>query len=256
MTADAYKVRVRAELDKPLDPARVKQRQGAGRRSLDYLETHDVIRHANRIFGFGAWGFTTELACLGEEPISKDGKQGFRVGYRATVTLTVSGCETTCGVGYGDAVEYVGSRITPHELASKEAESDGLKRALKNYGDQFGLSLYAKGGVVSQPAPTPAASVPHTAAQTAPAAFVAPTGDAASEPATGERKERLRAVAGRAISAGLITSVQLDSAMTKLTGQQFEAGMLTLSRKDCADLTGRLERLEERAKANAKEKVA
>jgi recombination DNA repair RAD52 pathway protein len=45
-------------------------------------------------------------------------------------------------VGFGDAVDYSGSEISTHELAMKEAVSDGVKRALKNLGDQFGLGLY------------------------------------------------------------------------------------------------------------------
>ncbi len=51
---------------------------------------------------------------------------------------------TFSDVGYGDAVEYTNSYITVQELAMKEAVSDGVKRALKNLGDQFGLSLYDK----------------------------------------------------------------------------------------------------------------
>jgi len=47
-------------------------------------------------------------------------------------------------VGYGDGMEYTGSRITVHELAMKEAVSDAVKRALKNFGSQFGLDLYDK----------------------------------------------------------------------------------------------------------------
>ena len=47
-------------------------------------------------------------------------------------------------VGYGDGFDYSGSELTIHELAMKEAVSDGVKRALKNFGDQFGLSLYDK----------------------------------------------------------------------------------------------------------------
>jgi hypothetical protein len=76
------------------------------------------------------------------------------VGYRATVTVTVDGVQRG-DVGYGDAMEYNGSRITPHELASKEAVSDALKRCLSSWGDQFGLVLYG-----ADPAPQPELEVP------------------------------------------------------------------------------------------------
>lgn len=132
-------------LAEPLDPARVKHREGGGGRSLSYLEGHDAIRAANDIFGVGQWGYAvTELVCIGEEEVvSRQNKPGFRVAYRATVTAHV-GMQTFADVGYGDAIEYTGSRLTPHELASKEAVTDGLKRCLKNLGDQFGLCLYDK----------------------------------------------------------------------------------------------------------------
>lgn len=136
-----------AALTSDLDPRRVQKREGSGRQSLSYLMTHDVKRAANRIFGFDGWGYVVEsLHLLGEEPVkSRNGKDGFRVGYRATVTVTVvteRGAVHRGDTGYGDAVEYTGSRITPHELASKEAVSDAIKRCLSSWGDQFGLVLY------------------------------------------------------------------------------------------------------------------
>ncbi len=44
-------------LEQPLDPALVSQRQGRGNRSYDYIEGHTVIDQANRIFGYGGWGY-------------------------------------------------------------------------------------------------------------------------------------------------------------------------------------------------------
>lgn len=89
---------------------------------------------------------------LGEpEPVSRNGRNGFRAGYRAVVRVMVAthevegryiGPVTFSDVGFGDAVDYSGSQISVQELAMKEAVSDGVKRALKNLGDQFGLGLY------------------------------------------------------------------------------------------------------------------
>lgn len=135
-------------LGEPLDAKRIKQREGrGGGPALSYLETHDVIRTANSIFGFGEWGHEiVELRYLdGVAVTSKAGKPGIQVGYLCTVRLTVAGHQPVSGIGFGDAVEYTQSApVTAHELAAKEAESDALKRALKNYGDQFGLALYDK----------------------------------------------------------------------------------------------------------------
>lgn len=133
-----------------LDRARVKSRGGRGGGSFDYLETHDVIRTANRIFGFGNWGHEiVEQERIAEVEVQSSGtppRKGWHVAYRCVVRVTVSGCVPMSGSGYGDGVEYgPAAQATASELALKEAESDALKRALKNYGDQFGLILYAKG---------------------------------------------------------------------------------------------------------------
>lgn len=134
-------------LAQPLDRARVKTRTDGRGGSLAYLETHDVIRTANDIFGFGKWGHeVVELRHVGQVVVhNKDKKAGTSVGYVCVVRLTVEGCVPVSGVGFGDATEYRESGpVTAHELAAKEAESDALKRALKNFGDQFGLALYDK----------------------------------------------------------------------------------------------------------------
>lgn len=139
--------KIAEKLGAPLDAARVKSRQAGGNRpALSYLATHDVIRVANEVFGFGGWGHeVVELRQIPATEVTKDGKPGLCVGYVCTVRLTVEGCVPTSGIGYGDATEYQNSAaVTAHELAAKEAESDALKRALKNYGDQFGLALYDK----------------------------------------------------------------------------------------------------------------
>jgi DNA recombination protein Rad52 len=137
-------------LEQPIDPRRVHQREGSGRQKLSYLWAHDVKRHANRVFGFDGWSYhVTDLQLIAEEPVKKGDREGFRVGYRAIVEVRV-GTVLRGDTGYGDAMEYTGNRITPHELASKEAVSDALKRCLASFGSQFGLDLYGE-----DPAPAP-----------------------------------------------------------------------------------------------------
>jgi DNA repair and recombination protein RAD52 len=149
----AFPAEVVAELRKPLDPNRIRRREGSGGRSLEYLAGHDVKRRANELFGFGMWGYVvqdlTEISAV--EVSSSQNKPGWYVGYRALVEVWIMDDHGMplrySDVGYGDGVEYRGpqSRITACELASKEAVTDGLKRALTGLGDQFGLILYAKG---------------------------------------------------------------------------------------------------------------
>ena len=142
---------VSARLEEPLDPARVKTREGGGGRELSYIEAHDAIRTANEIFGFGGWDYQVkELVPIPEVKFTgRDDKKGTHVGYRAVVEVRVAlagpGMVTFSDVGYGDASEYTQkASVTAHELAAKEAVSDGIKRCLKNFGDQFGLGLYKK----------------------------------------------------------------------------------------------------------------
>ena len=44
-------------LGQPLDPALVSQRRGRAGRTFSYIEGHVAISEANRVFGFGGWGY-------------------------------------------------------------------------------------------------------------------------------------------------------------------------------------------------------
>ena len=147
----AFPAEVVEELRQPLDPNRVRRRKGRGSGQFEYLAGHDVKRRANEIFGFGNWGHSVvERELLGAVEVqSQNGQPGWHVGYATTVRVWVDTgtgrTYTTEGVGYGDGVEYVGAaRVTACELAIKESETDALKRAFTDLGDQFGLILYAK----------------------------------------------------------------------------------------------------------------
>lgn len=145
-------VQIQALRDR-LDPQRIKERAGRGGGKFHYLEGHDDIRTANRIFGFGNWGKTlVEQTEIGAVEVEREGRsggtaqRGWHVGYRSVVRFTVRGCMPTDGSGYGDGVEYgPAARVTAQELALKESETDAMKRAMIAFGDQFGLILYAKG---------------------------------------------------------------------------------------------------------------
>ena len=54
---DGLSPAVSQALGQPLDPELVSQRKGRGGKSFDYLEGHAVIDQANRIFGYGGWGY-------------------------------------------------------------------------------------------------------------------------------------------------------------------------------------------------------
>lgn len=124
-------------LQSPLESTRIKSRQ-AGFGPVDYLPAHDVLRRANEIFGYDGWSgriveleheFTTETS---------DGK--WTVVYRCSYEVCVAD-RSHQDVGVGVATRS--RRSEAIENAIKFAVSDGIKRALRAWGDQFGLSLYA-----------------------------------------------------------------------------------------------------------------
>ncbi|HEX2911590.1 MAG TPA: RAD52 family DNA repair protein [Chloroflexia bacterium] len=140
-----------AQLDQPLDPRRVKHRQGGGGVQLAYLKGHDVIDTANHIFGYGNWGYDLLSVDLNNIP----GENGEVIGgfYSARVRLTVANCvpiteEGVCAIQEGRNPR---AKIDAHDMARKGAITDALKRALRCFGDQFGNSLYDTDLVDGQP---------------------------------------------------------------------------------------------------------
>ncbi len=139
---DALAPRVTEALGQPLDPQLVSQRKGRGGRKFDYVEGHTAIDQANRIFGFGGWGY--EL--LGDVTLrqidltdSRTGEVTSTAAYSAVVRVTVPGAPARTDVGFQPVTDE-----TPegHETAYKGAVTDALKRALRSFGDRFGNGLY------------------------------------------------------------------------------------------------------------------
>lgn len=131
---------VRDLLGQPLDSTLIQERANRDGRVFAYLEGPAVIGQANRIFGFDGWGAEVvgDLKYTTANVANTDGEVlavGF---YTVTVRVTVVGCPPKSDVGCG----FV-SEPTPeaHEVASKGAVTDGIKRALRQFGEQFGNNL-------------------------------------------------------------------------------------------------------------------
>ena len=128
-------------LNQKINKDNVSFRNGGGGQQLAYVESWHVIQEANRIFGFDGWSCETLEANPGSE--GKDSYGNSIFSYIAKVRVTVG---NVIREGYGSG-HGRGGKMTDgekHESAIKEAESDALKRAMKSFGDQFGLSLYDK----------------------------------------------------------------------------------------------------------------
>ena len=133
----------------PLNLNNVKKREGRTNRKtgqkvyFDYISGEYAISEANRIFGFDGWSCeTVHMECVKDNPVS----------YIARVRVRAGGVTRE---GWG------GDNGNDHENAVKGAETDAIKRALRTFGNQFGLPLYDKEENAenltrgSEPAPTP-----------------------------------------------------------------------------------------------------
>lgn len=131
------------ELQKKLDPAHVKPAKDYGPKG-DYIEGWHAMAEANRIFGFNGWDYrVVSTTCVANEPrkIGKAQKDGWGVSYIATVLVLVGEVRREdIGAGHGYDVDLG----LAHESAIKEAVTDALKRALRSFGNPFGLALYDK----------------------------------------------------------------------------------------------------------------
>ncbi|MTE20234.1 hypothetical protein F0L17_14175 [Streptomyces sp. TRM43335] len=166
-TVDPQSLLTKEQLDyllQGIHPGRVK-RDGKG---FSHVEAWDIRRTLIRVFGFG--GYDVRLTDL--ELVHQHGEQrrkeygdpytAWTVIYRATVQLAVRVGGVVLGTWEGSAVgagENQPNLADAHDLAIKTAESQALKRAATNLGDQFGLGLY-NGGQLN---PVVIRSLPHIA---------------------------------------------------------------------------------------------
>jgi len=140
------KTPMQEKLDENIPSEVVATREQAGR-SLSYLETWYVIDRLNQILGQGNWAYdTVKLEKVFEGEIEQYSGKAFTTSYIATVSLSgfVDGKPFRfTDVGYGDGTDKK-SPGKAHELATKEAVSDAVKRCAKNLGSSTGLALYDK----------------------------------------------------------------------------------------------------------------
>lgn len=130
---------VTEQLKAPLDPKAIKPPpQG---KFGEYVDGLHVIREANRIFGFDGWSYiVTRLELVSRV---EAGNANVRVGYLCAVRVTVDGVVRE-GTAVGNGAAKPDNEADAHESAVKEAETDALKRALRSFGNTFGLALYEK----------------------------------------------------------------------------------------------------------------
>ena len=129
----------------PIKPYRV-SKDGKG---FSHVEAYEIKAHLNRIFGFEGWSTHIDsLTCIFEEG---EGSK-WSCAYLCVMSLSVKSphgqfvSKESTDASTGDATNQR-SRADAHDLAVKSAVSGALKRCATALGDQFGLSLYAKGSM-------------------------------------------------------------------------------------------------------------
>lgn len=141
------KTELQKELDKNIPESVITTREGVGGKSLSYLEGWYVIDSLNQKIGQGNWCYSVQqLTKVYEGSLKNNYGEIFSTSYIATVSLTaeIDGKNVYFSdVGYGDGSDKK-SPGKAHELAVKEAVTDGIKRAAKNLGRSMGLALYDK----------------------------------------------------------------------------------------------------------------
>ncbi|KAI9666858.1 MAG: DNA repair protein rad52 [Trizodia sp. TS-e1964] len=112
---------IQASLEKQLGPEYLTSRPGAGGQKIHYITGEKCIQLANEIFGFNGWSSsiqTVQVDFVDEAVTGKD-------------------------IGYG-SIENTKGKAAAFEKAKKEAATDALKRALRNFGNVLGNCIYDK----------------------------------------------------------------------------------------------------------------
>jgi DNA repair and recombination protein RAD52 len=137
------------ELNKPLASDYIKQRKGGSSEKLSYVEGWYCIHRANEIFGFDGWSHEIlELTMVFDRVVDKQKQNGEKykqcqVLVRARVRVTALGVsKDDIGLCIGTASEV--NAPDAHDMAWKGAVTDAMKRALRQFGNQFGNALYDK----------------------------------------------------------------------------------------------------------------
>ncbi|TFL01633.1 Rad52/22 family double-strand break repair protein-domain-containing protein [Pterulicium gracile] len=131
------------KLNQKLGPEYISQRPGpGGGPKLTYVEGWKIINLANEVFGFNGWSssivsLVTDFADYNEET------RRYSVGVTAIVRVTLRDGVFHEDTGYG-SLENSKSKGAAMDKCKKEAVTDAIKRALRNFGNLMGNCLYDK----------------------------------------------------------------------------------------------------------------
>ncbi|KAM9753765.1 DNA repair protein RAD52 homolog [Menidia menidia] len=138
-TAEEYQA-VHNALRKRLGPEYISTRMAGGGQKVCYIEGHRVVSLANEMFGYNGWSHSISQQNVDFVDLV-NGK--FYVGVSAFVKVQLKDGAYHEDVGYGVS-EGLKSKALSLEKARKEAVTDGMKRALKCFGNVLGNCILDK----------------------------------------------------------------------------------------------------------------
>jgi DNA repair and recombination protein RAD52 len=131
-----------SRLEKQLGPEYISTRPGAGGGKVHYLAAEKVINLANEVFGFNGWSSSIQNVQIDfVDENTTNGK--ITLGLSTIVRVTLRDGTYHEDIGYGH-IENCKGKAAAFEKAKKEAATDAMKRALRNFGNVLGNCLYDK----------------------------------------------------------------------------------------------------------------
>lgn len=133
---------LQARLEKQLGPEYLSARIGPSGQKVHYVAAEKCIALANDVFGFNGWSSSIQniqVDFVDENP------QTLKVSLGLSVIVRVTLKDGTYheDVGYGH-IENCKGKAAAFEKAKKEGTTDGLKRALRTFGNVLGNCIYDK----------------------------------------------------------------------------------------------------------------
>eukprot|EP01135_Chromosphaera_perkinsii_P005897 Nk52_evm30s370 gene=Nk52_evmTU30s370 len=127
-------------LQEKLHPESISYRSGTGGK-VAYLEGWKSLELANSIFGYDGWS-SSVIECVVDA--CEQGREGrYSIGVHALIRVQIAGGAFHEDIGYG-IMENCKSKVQGLQKAKKEAITDGIKRALRLFGNALGNSIYDK----------------------------------------------------------------------------------------------------------------
>ncbi|PGH16447.1 hypothetical protein AJ79_01778 [Helicocarpus griseus UAMH5409] len=133
---------LQSRLDKRLGPEYISSRQGPGGQRVHYLAAEKCINLANEVFGFNGWSSSIrniQIDFVDENPNTAK----ISLGLSVIMRVTLKDGTYHEDIGYGHC-ENSKSKALAFEKAKKEGTTDGLKRALRTFGNVLGNCVYDK----------------------------------------------------------------------------------------------------------------